>query len=352
MLKHNDPEVRSLTLLIQLFGREVLDQLREAGFASPLAIARAGPEMLAEQGGIALPLARRIVAVAMETEGIGELSDPQDGVQAPPVNEAGPAASAQDGDAAVSAVAEGVAGPGMRRRHRPGPGDRGDSVPKDVAPAAKGRGRAAKRQSAAGISDRKGAATRTGGSPAPAGHTGDSPGPAGKTAPDPDAGVEISGPDIEMSGRRGSTRDAGKSRSGSAELNGALDDSDPFVDDVALISWMGFSARTGRDHPSSIAVADEILDPVVQPTASVAPMEPDGPAGPGVQVESASPVEPVSLVEPAPPARPAPEADDQRLLEAPRPSLRKGTRFTVAGSFWSYGRRFVPPIPSEEGPDR
>ncbi len=344
MLKHNDPEVRSLTLLIQLFGREVLDQLREAGFASPLAIARAGPEMLAEQGAIALPLARRIVAVAMETEGIGELSDPQDGVQAPTVNEAGPAASAQDGDAAVSADETGKAssageeasaGPGMRRRHRPGPGDRGDSVPKDVAPAAKGRGRAAKRQSAAGISDRKGAATRTGGIPAPAGHTGDSPGPAGKTAPDPDAGVEISGPDIEMSGRRESTHDAGKSRSGSAEMKVALDDSDPFVDDVALISWMGFSARTGRDHPSSIAVADEILDPVVQPTASVAPMEPDGPAGPGVRVESASP-----------------EADDQRLLEAPRPSLRKGVRFTVAGSFWSYGRRRVPPIPSEEGPDR
>src|SRR5712692_5519681 len=53
-------------LLVQLFGREVIDHLALAGFDSSEAIAGAGAERLAEEGGIALALARRIVAVAME----------------------------------------------------------------------------------------------------------------------------------------------------------------------------------------------------------------------------------------------------------------------------------------------
>ncbi|HEU4403521.1 MAG TPA: hypothetical protein VFT43_15595 [Candidatus Polarisedimenticolia bacterium] len=63
-----DREARALTLLIQLFGREAIDRLSLAGFADNEAIAQAGPERLAEEGGIPVSLARRIVAVAAEAQ--------------------------------------------------------------------------------------------------------------------------------------------------------------------------------------------------------------------------------------------------------------------------------------------
>ena len=53
-------------LLIQLFGREVIESLARAGFDGPEAISAAGPERLAEEGAISLSMARRIIAVAME----------------------------------------------------------------------------------------------------------------------------------------------------------------------------------------------------------------------------------------------------------------------------------------------
>jgi len=56
-----------LTLLVQLFGRDVLDRLARDGFDSPAAIAAAGPERLASTTGIPLSLAERIAAVARET---------------------------------------------------------------------------------------------------------------------------------------------------------------------------------------------------------------------------------------------------------------------------------------------
>src|SRR5437773_1049867 len=55
--------VREMGLLIQLFGREVIERLAQAGFDSSETIVQAGPERLAEAGGIPAPLARRIVAV-------------------------------------------------------------------------------------------------------------------------------------------------------------------------------------------------------------------------------------------------------------------------------------------------
>ena len=58
--------VREMGLLIQLFGREVIERLGQAGFDSSETIVQAGPERLAEAGGIPAPLARRIVAVAAE----------------------------------------------------------------------------------------------------------------------------------------------------------------------------------------------------------------------------------------------------------------------------------------------
>src|SRR5438094_2058575 len=58
-----------LTLLIQLFGREVLDRLARAGYDDESAIADAGPDRLASTSGVSLPLAQRIVAVVREARG-------------------------------------------------------------------------------------------------------------------------------------------------------------------------------------------------------------------------------------------------------------------------------------------
>ena len=57
---------RVLTLLVQLFGRDVLDRLAGAGFDGPAAIARAGADRLAAEGGIPLAVARRLAAVVAE----------------------------------------------------------------------------------------------------------------------------------------------------------------------------------------------------------------------------------------------------------------------------------------------
>ena len=59
----------SLTLLVQLFGREVLDCLARAGFDDEVAIVRAGVDRLASESGIPLSVAQRIVAVVAETRG-------------------------------------------------------------------------------------------------------------------------------------------------------------------------------------------------------------------------------------------------------------------------------------------
>jgi hypothetical protein len=55
-------------LLVQLFGREVTDRLAQAGFDSTDSIARVNAELLAEESGIAPSLARRIIAVAIESD--------------------------------------------------------------------------------------------------------------------------------------------------------------------------------------------------------------------------------------------------------------------------------------------
>jgi hypothetical protein len=54
-------------LLIQLFGRDVIDRLARTGFDTTEAIARAGVDRLSDEGGIPASLARRIIAVAVET---------------------------------------------------------------------------------------------------------------------------------------------------------------------------------------------------------------------------------------------------------------------------------------------
>ncbi len=54
-------------LLVQLFGREVTDKVAQAGFDSTDSLARVNAEWLAEEAGIAPALARRIIAVAVES---------------------------------------------------------------------------------------------------------------------------------------------------------------------------------------------------------------------------------------------------------------------------------------------
>jgi hypothetical protein len=190
MSERDAPDKRALTLLVQLFGRDVLDRLASAGFDCAAAIARAGADRLAAEGGIPLAVAQRLAAVAEETRG------PAPGLQKEP--------------------RPGKAGP----RKRAGP-----KAPADPAEA-----------------------------------------PPAKASP-----TEVPLTEVPPARAR-------------------AEDGNPFVDDVALVSWMGFSAHHPGGGPA-FSVSDAILDPVE--------------AG-------------------APPAA-APEAKPER----PR---------TLTGSFWSFGR--------------
>ena len=181
-----------LNLLIQLFGREVLDRLARAGYGDESAIAAAGPDRLASTSGVSLPLAQRIVAVVQEALGPGTESS------RPP-------------RAARRRKASSVPGVSKRQERRV------EAVPTKENP----------------------------------------------------------------------------------------DDVDPFVDDVALVTWMGFTSKNSSGR-LSFSVADRILDPVrPEPFATEDP--------------------------PSPPATPVTE---------PRPSSPAqdgAARRTLPGSFWSFG---------------
>ncbi len=57
-------------LLVQLFGREVVDRLEKAGLATDDAVARLGPEELGTRAGLSPDLARRVAALAVEVRGL------------------------------------------------------------------------------------------------------------------------------------------------------------------------------------------------------------------------------------------------------------------------------------------
>lgn len=190
-----------MRFLAQLFGQDVVDRLASAGYDSGLAIAHAGPERLSSEAGVPLPLARRIVAVAMEeAEGIEEVA------------------------------AQGETATGKR-------------------PARPGRPR--------------------------------------RTAKKPESRSEVA-----------ATGGAGE----------RTDDSDPFVDEVGLVTWMGFSAKHGAAGVVPFSVADGILDP----------------PGPAVGTGSEG--------------TPSPAAENPRSGE-------KTAVAAASGSFWSFG---VDPRQSEE----
>lgn len=194
---------QTLTLLVQLFGREVLDRLARAGFEDEVAIARAGADRLASESGISLSVAQRIVAVVEETRG----SEPEP------------------------------------RRRKP-----------------------AARQSAV-----KKPAIRPGAAERPAN-------------PHPDLG-------------------------------------DPFVDDVALVTWMGFSSKAPPSGRLSFSVADGILDPVRR--ESPAPEEASSPP----------PISPAAEMLSGEKSDQGPGGQDGSGPAAPR---------TLPGSFWSFGHTTEP----------
>ena len=65
------------SLLVQLFGREVTDRLAQAGFDNTDSIARVNAERLAEEASIAPALARRIIAVAVESDHSTPVEEPR-----------------------------------------------------------------------------------------------------------------------------------------------------------------------------------------------------------------------------------------------------------------------------------
>jgi hypothetical protein len=205
----------SLSILVQLFGRETLDVLERAGFKEESEIVAAGSGYLAAATGIALPVAQRIVAVIEET--LGRASAPRS--------------------------------------------------KSSRAPKAPTRGKPVKTARLA---------------------------PKAKTA-------------------RKTAKDAAKP----AKPPASPEDADPFVDDVGLVSWMGFSAKTSSGR-SPFSVADGILDHLRRgrievPEADEAASE-DRPAPVAGTLKAELPPRPLDRPKPAPPR-------------------------TLPGSFWSYGRR-------------
>lgn len=319
-------------LLIQLFGREVIEKLAAAGFESCASIADAGVERLAEESGITPTLARRIIAVAME--------EPREADDLP--------------ETAVSAVTvtspETVATPTTT-----------------AAPKATPAPKAARKRPAA-------AREQTWRQPARSARTSGAAANAGAKA------KAATGPKIDIK----------------------PPESDPFVDEVGLVRWMGLAGMGGGGLDRSITVADEILDsyplaivdehhPAAPPRASSEPAgataadtpaaasEPPADAIPdssralAAVLFSALADEPAMAPQPAarpgamayttipePPARaavaaPAPTPSSARPAAAAWPAERTMQRparpgantALVAGSFWSFG---VPPPPKTAQP--
>jgi hypothetical protein len=223
----NDRDARDrgvLTLLVQLFGREVLDRLARAGFEDEASISLAGADRLAAESGISPSVAQRIAAV------VDEIRRPS---RRP-----------------AQATDEPAGGPPREPRHRK----------------------------------------------APARHA------ASKT---------------EIKRAESAARPAGKDRD------------DPFVDDVALVAWMGFSSK----NPSgrlSFSVADEILGPVWR--------EPRAFEGTRLNAAEEAPVASST----APQVGTAPRAEGEETPGGQNPSAAAPAR-TLPGSFWSFGRAAEPP---------
>ena len=227
----NDRDARDrgvLTLLVQLFGREVLDRLARAGFEDEGSIALAGPDRLAAESGISPSVAQRIAAVVDEIRGPSRVPK-----------------------AATEEPARGAPREPRRRK-------------------------------------------------APARHA------ASKTETKrPESAARPPGKDLD----------------------------DPFVDDVALVAWMGFSSKTPSGR-LSFSVADEILDPVwrlARAPVGARPMAAEeAPATSSIASENG----------------PTPRAEGDETSGGQNPSASAPAR-TLPGSFWNFGRAAEPPGASD-----
>ena len=325
-------------LLIQLFGREVVEKLAEAGFESCARIADAGVDRLAEKSGITETLARRIIAVAME--------EPQEADEAP------------EGDVAleIPVAAEAAFAPEATSRPEAGPATKA----------------ARKRSGSSGDEPRPQAARKSG----------PGAGAAAKAKPVPRPKIEIATEDADPF-----VDDVGLVRwMGLAGMDGGYREMSITVADEILDSGslaidedapQSAPSRAGADAAhaaepiadSSRAMAAALFSaiaasPGALPEVGSAPEIGAAPVpskvresvaasgfivAPGSAVASGSTVTPEPVVAPGPPARPA----------APSPPIDRGMRrpvkpgaaaSLVAGSFWSFGGPQPPKPPASRPP--
>ena len=276
---------RVLTLLVQLFGRDVLDRLAGAGFDGPAAIARAGADRLAAEGGIPLVVARRLAAVVAESGG------PEPATQPEPVTQPEPTGREERRPAKTAS----------RKRAEP------------RTPAAKAAPAAPAAKTAFAFPAVPAAPDALAAPDAPAA-------PASASAP--------ASPNAPAAPRASASPTA---KAGAPPLRDNPDEGDPFVDDVALVSWLGLSSNRPEGR-LAFTVSDSILDPV----------EGDGP-----RLAEGDAPQPAEDDGPRPPdgeGRRAADADGRRAAEA-RSEQPERPRL-VAGSFWSFGRAPDPTLPS------
>jgi hypothetical protein len=293
--------MRSLTLLVQLFGREVMDRLAAAGFESGGSIAQAGAERLAEAAGIGIPLARRIIAVARESEEGGPPETAPAARRAGRTRTAVPVRRPSSG-AAVTDAAPPVTAPPVA------------ALPVGAQPAAAVASAAAAEPTAGAE-------------------------PAAPAAPEPKPGGHVRRPL-----RRPASPLAVSGAAGTPPVSGAPLDQDPFVDDVAIVSWMGLNARSAPER-SSHRISDAILDGPEAETGAAYDFEdapvlhPELPGAPAREpvAEQTPPPAPARPLAQARPVAQEPPPAQTPVAEASSPPTRPVTH-TLAGSFWSFGR--------------
>jgi len=282
-----------MTLLVQLFGRDVMDRLAGAGFDAPLAMAKAGAERLAAEAGIPVAIARRVSIVVEESPGPATAARKEPAAQppAPKSESAARSKPVEQDESDMLMEASTPPEPALREERRPArPSPRKRIEPRvavePIKPAAPPVPPPAEPASPAALS------------------------PSAATAPTATA----------VAAAAAASTTAPAPSPGSAMRDTFPDEGDPFVDDVALVSWMGLSSHQ-PDGRLAFTVSDTILDPV-DAGASASAGSPAPAGAPGATERDAA--------RPSDPGRP--KAAAAAPIETPaRPAM-------ISGSFWTFGR--------------